>query len=136
MRFYRTDTGQWFATQAEAKAAARELGTRWGPVDVPTDKLGLLAWLNGSRCARGALVAEPAEPGPNLAGVPPIERENAGAPAPAEPAAPAPITVTYADRSVTLDELFAAAPLGQRLTLASLALEAARSALPGTRPLS
>lgn len=36
----------WAGTQADAKAAAKEAGKPWHETEVPTDKPGLLAWLN------------------------------------------------------------------------------------------
>ena len=44
MRLYVTPAGQWAGTQADAK----KLG-QFAEVDVPTDKPGLLAWLNEQR---------------------------------------------------------------------------------------
>jgi len=46
MRLYRTAAGQWAGTQADARALA---GKAWDEVDVPTDKPGLLAFLNAGR---------------------------------------------------------------------------------------
>ena len=46
MRLYRTDRGSWFGTQAEAKAEAKTFECNWWIVEVPTDKAGLLGWLN------------------------------------------------------------------------------------------
>lgn len=50
MNLYRViETGQWFGTQGEANAAIRASGGgSWLHVDVPTDKAGLLCWLNKS----------------------------------------------------------------------------------------
>jgi hypothetical protein len=42
MRLYRTAKGTWVGRQDEA----RKDGRGWEPVDVPTDKPRLLAWLN------------------------------------------------------------------------------------------
>ena len=42
MKLYRNTNGQWFGTQADAKAA----GADWQMVNVPTDKPNLLQWLN------------------------------------------------------------------------------------------
>lgn len=36
----------WHGTQAEAKLGAKQIGGTFEQVDVPTDKDGLLAWLN------------------------------------------------------------------------------------------
>lgn len=49
MRLYRTADGQWAGTQAAARAACRDAaidGKAWEELDVPTDKPGLLDWLN------------------------------------------------------------------------------------------
>lgn len=144
MRFYRTDDGRWFATQAEARAAARPLNSRFSTIDVPTDKPGLLTWL-GDQGGPSYPVNEDIA---NKVGEPALEAEQAHADelaiAPAGATAPlsstnriAPIGATAAlssaNRSVALDEAFLAASLGQQLTLAAIALENARSLLPGTR---
>lgn len=39
-------TGEWLGTQADAKAAAREVGCDFDQLEVPTDKTGLLEFLN------------------------------------------------------------------------------------------
>lgn len=49
MRLYVTPNGQWAGTQADAKAIAKEEGTGWEQVEVPTDKEGLLCFLNCHR---------------------------------------------------------------------------------------
>lgn len=43
MRLYRTAAGHWHGTQDAARADA---GRDWQQIEVPTDKPGLLAWLN------------------------------------------------------------------------------------------
>lgn len=48
MRLYRTDRGQWYGTQAEARAEAKTYQCNWWAVIVPTDKPGLLEWLNSN----------------------------------------------------------------------------------------
>ncbi len=45
MKLYRDENGHWSGTQADAK---REL-SNWYSFDVPTDKSGLLDFLNGNR---------------------------------------------------------------------------------------
>ncbi len=42
MKLYTNKKGQWFGTQAEAKASRHP----WICIDVPTDKPNLLEWLN------------------------------------------------------------------------------------------
>lgn len=69
-RAWRTDAGQWFASEAEAAAAAElTLTHRYGPVALPSDGAELLAWLNAWPAP-----GHPVEPTANLAGVPPYER--------------------------------------------------------------
>lgn len=45
MRLYRIGA-LWRGTEADAKAAAKEAGEDWHKVEVPTDKPGLLGFLN------------------------------------------------------------------------------------------
>ena len=42
MKLYTNVNGEWFGTQADAKAGQHP----WVPVDVPTDKPSLIEWLN------------------------------------------------------------------------------------------
>ena len=42
MKLYTNDNGEWFGTQALAK----QRSYHWWPVEVPTDKPGLLEYLN------------------------------------------------------------------------------------------
>ena len=42
MKLYTNVNGEWFGTQADAKAGKYP----WVPVDVPTDKPNLIEWLN------------------------------------------------------------------------------------------
>jgi hypothetical protein len=106
MRLYRSDdmmaAVQWAGTQDEA---ARLWGRNcWELVEVPTDKPGLLAWLNawGDRPA-------------NKAPVPIVE--------------PAPPSSSYAAQSVAIDDAWEGLPLARKLHLAALALEEARAQL-------
>ncbi|ABQ68572.1 hypothetical protein Swit_2213 [Rhizorhabdus wittichii RW1] len=49
MRLYRTRAGSWHGTQAEARNACIDEAqprTGWSEINVPTDKPGLLDWLN------------------------------------------------------------------------------------------
>ena len=58
MKLYTNDKGEWFGTQADAKAGQYP----WVPVDVPTDKPNLLAWLNNRHHIRvEPLIAETSE---------------------------------------------------------------------------
>ena len=109
MKLYQTPGGLWAGTQADWKAAMRHEGAEGRieelTVDVPTDKPGLIEFLlfHGVNTLHpcGTLVA--AHVVQHLT-----------------PDVDVPETTI---RSMTLDELFEAAPLGQRLTLAALALE-------------
>lgn len=49
MRLYRTPSGSWAGTQADARALAKSEGSSWMEVIVPDDKPGLLAFLNDNR---------------------------------------------------------------------------------------
>lgn len=66
MRLYRTANGRWEGTQADAAKATREEGSKpgsWFQVEVPTDKLNLLDFLNhGLR--RWQLPPEPEQKAP------------------------------------------------------------------------
>jgi hypothetical protein len=110
---------QFVGTQAEAKALSKEHGLKFVPeqdeVEVPTDKAGLIDYLN--RLIANAPRAE--DPDRVVKDV----NEDI------EPTL-APKARPYAELSTNLDELFAGAPLAHRLTLASLALEDARVAIP------
>ena len=49
MRLYRTEAGAWTGTQADARESAINAGGHgksWAEIEVPTDKPGLLEWLN------------------------------------------------------------------------------------------
>lgn len=55
----------WVGTQAEAKSIARETGGEWVQYDVPTDKDGLLGFLNHCDAVRpGEAAAADAPPAP------------------------------------------------------------------------
>jgi hypothetical protein len=54
---------EWLGTQDEAKKRAREIGGFWEIVEVPTDKPGLLAFLNAMEArVRAPAAAPPPEP--------------------------------------------------------------------------
>ena len=106
MRLYRDQTmtgaGQWTGTQDEAN---RDFGRgQWKLVEVPTDKAGLIAWLN----ALGRATAATAPP-------PPVPAPPARDPAP-----------SYAQTSLALDDAWEALPLVRKLHFAALAMEDAR----------
>jgi hypothetical protein len=46
MRLYKSNSGQWFGTQADAR---RNSPRQWVEVDVPTSKQDLLNWLNDNK---------------------------------------------------------------------------------------
>ena len=56
MRLYRTAAGAWAGNQADARALA---GRDWTEIDVPTDKPGLLAWLNANTGSAPVADCEP-----------------------------------------------------------------------------
>lgn len=58
MKLYYISGGKWAGTQDDAKALAKSTGGDWTAREVPTDKPGLLAFLN----ATGREVAPPAAP--------------------------------------------------------------------------
>lgn len=127
MRFYRTDDGRWFATQAEATAHARRLNTRWGPVDVPTEKPALLAWLAAQAAPGPETLLGPQGDIAQAIGAEPTPSNTAFVP-------DVPTPESYAARSVALDEAFAALPLARKLDLAAQALEEARQLPPLPAP--
>lgn len=109
MRLYVTPAGRWAGTQADAKAIGKEDGG-WEEFEVPTDKPGLLEFLNSRQVG--------AAPAP----APAIEPETP-APAPV-PAAPPPTAL-----SLALDDAWDELPLARQLHFASLAVERARETI-------
>lgn len=110
--------GRYYATQAEAKSAAKENGIKFDPetdtVEVPTQKDELIDYLN-------RLVVAQAPQEQTLYSEPTAVRDINDDIAPQ----------SHADRLVEIDELVAAASLPQRLTWAALALEDARTQIVG-----
>lgn len=103
MIFYLCNGDQLAGTQADAKA----LDPSFTQVDIPTDKAGLMAYVN-------ELLATPkSEPVP-----------------PPPPPAPVQIPPSYTEVSIKIDEVFENLPLSQQLHLAALALENARKKCP------
>lgn len=96
MIFYLTNGSALCGTQAEA----RDLDKHFVQVDVPTDKAGLMAYINELY----ARTVEPSEP-----------------PVFMPPPAPA-----YTIKTLEIDKVFQNLPLAHQLSLASLALEKAR----------
>jgi len=76
MRLYRTDAGKWAGTQEEARALAKSAGCAWHQVEVPTDKPGLLAFLNQEQALYRAAAAT-LRRHPSADPVPPALREGA-----------------------------------------------------------
>lgn len=63
MRLYRTPSGRWFGTQADARRACLDEAvpsTAWNEIDVPTDKPGLISWLH-MNCGPASVEAAKAE---------------------------------------------------------------------------
>jgi hypothetical protein len=104
MKLYQSPDGVWTGTQADAKAHAREAGVSWREVEVPTDKAGLMAFLNEHRVG----AKQPNE----LASVVPQ--------ATASPAQ------GYTHSSVALDEAWQGLSLARKLHFSALAMEEAR----------
>ena len=115
MRFYRVNSAFPYlvATQAQAKGDARRFKCQWEAHDVPTDKDGLMAYLNGQE-RLSAL--DDAAVTPTVA--PPACLMSAQTELP-----------SYAHQSVAIDEAWEKLPLGQKLHYAALAMEDAREAL-------
>jgi len=105
MRLYVTHTGRWAGTQADVRCLARADVTGWSARQVPTDKQGLIDFLNDRRPDRES---EDAAPDDN---------------------APPPAALSHAEASLASDVAFEALPLARQLHLAALALETARIAI-------
>lgn len=131
MQLYHTPGGTWAGTEKDYKAALKAEGidpkTYDGrrQIDVPVDKKGLMEFLtfyqvNCIDPGRSHLVAPMCVVQAQIEGQPivPLVPQAIGSAVPVE--------VNYTDASVNLDNAFLAAPLGQQLTLAALACEAAR----------
>lgn len=79
MKLYRTPTGRWCGTQADARQACSREDNRpdaFEHVDVPTDKPSLIAFLNELRAAerqrevvRASTSAEPGCPAPQASNI-------------------------------------------------------------------
>lgn len=125
MKLYCTPGGTWAGNEKDWKDAMKDEGldpkaaTR-KIVEVPVSKAELMEWLtfhNVNPIAPRALSAQPAI-------APPVS--NPTPPAPAAGGHPIP-------QGSALDDAFAAAPLGQQLDLASIAVSNARERLVGVR---
>lgn len=98
--------GQYVGTQAEAKALTKDFAA----LEVPTDKEGLITYLNSIIAAQHIDT-----PDRVVKDINDDVREFTGNP------------VSYAERSVAIDETFHGLPIEHQLTLTSLALENART---------
>jgi len=126
MRLYRTEIGQWAGTQADARKFAATHGVDWEQVEVPTDKPGLLAWLNNMAAGNGpndTMIDDGDEPEfrPTLDDYRNIDSEAdmyfshfAGR------------KPTNAEKSVGFEDEFENFPLALKLHYAALAMEEAR----------
>lgn len=101
-------------TQADARAVSPS----FVQTDVPTDKAGLMAYVQD--LMDKAAEAPAPDPEPDAA---PSEE------APPPPCPPVPPPVPYTQRSLDIDEIFENLPLAHQLHLAALAMENARSRL-------
>jgi hypothetical protein len=108
VRLYVTPAGRWTGTQAEAKELGRDDGG-WQQRDVPTDKEGLLDFLNRHGVGEQDDIAR------STNGFPPRQ---------AEPAPPA--ASNYTEQAIRFEDAFAAMPLALKLHFAALAMEEAR----------
>lgn len=102
---------QWAGTQDDAKRAAKECGGFWEPYEVPTDKPGLLGFLNRF------CISDPDTPA--------LNEETCTPTAPVE----APPATNYTAESVSIDEAWESLPLARKLHFAALAMEDARARL-------
>lgn len=78
MKLYRTPKGTWAGTQADARKETREEGSKpgsWREVEVPTDKAGLLLFLNSKQ---GKSLQEKAPAPKPVEAVPRSEAHKAG----------------------------------------------------------
>lgn len=109
MRLYICIDGSFAGTQADAKAK----GNGFTEVDVPTDKAGLIDYLNGMVDEARGLTTDRAA-------------DMAFGPIPTAPK-PAAAPPSYADQSVAIDDAWDALPLARKLHFAALAMEDARA---------
>ena len=135
MKLYTTPGGKWAGTEKDWKAGLKaegiDLKTYTGrrQVDVPTDKAGLMEFLtfhNVNVINPGALPgveaaagATPPPASPAAVTVPDVEALRAQY----NPEGAGPVT------TMSLDDMFEKAPIGQKLRLAVVAVDAAYAAL-------
>lgn len=106
MKLYITAAGHYVGTQADAKAE----GKGWRQVEVPTDKAGLLDYLNRNWANNPADEAEIEDTTEIVAEI-------------------ANNTVSYAHQAVAFEDAFAKMSLSEKLHYGALAMEAARDEL-------
>jgi hypothetical protein len=120
MIFYLCNGNELAATQADAK----KLDRNFEQVDIPTDKAGLMSYINRLMSAAEVLGIGPVR---GIDG--PFDMDDAGQPItdipmPVEPAKP-----SYIERSISLDDEWEKLSLARKLHFGALALEEARLAL-------
>jgi hypothetical protein len=115
MRLYIRTDGSYAGTQADA-------GKGWKLEEVPTDKPGLLAYLNAMVGHRKAVAQECLTS--FYSGMDVAEASQRPVEAP-----PAAIRPGYAEKSARFEDEFSAMPLALQLHFAALAMENARDAL-------
>ncbi|WP_037500621.1 hypothetical protein [Sphingomonas jaspsi] len=111
MIFYLCNGNTLRGTQADAKAIDRD----FEQIDIPTDKAGLMHFINGLYDQIGAASVE----NDFLSG--------GSAPEAAPRAVPAPVLPSYLDASLKIEEQFEQLPLAHQLLLAHGAIERARN---------
>lgn len=114
MRLYICIDGTFAGTQAEANAK----GKGWTQVEVPTDKAGLIDYLNGM--VEEARAAVPYDGGSG---------STFDTPPNPQPINMATAAVSAAHQSVAVDQSWEALPLARKLHFAALAMEDARAQL-------
>jgi hypothetical protein len=122
MKLY-TVLGTYYGTQAEAHKAAREAGGTFLQVEVPTDKPGLIEYLNAKRTIYSTVDAG------YLDVVKDVNED-------LDPSLAPPKSVidpkpSYTEQSVDLEERWSLLPLARKLHFAALAVEDARVLVPG-----
>jgi hypothetical protein len=106
-------------TQVDAKRLAKERGTSFEQVDVPTDKSGLMDYVNRLKADINAeMHREPTRDEIINSNTPEMQAK-----------AHELMTPGYTEQSVRFEDEFAAMPLGTQLHYAGLALENARDKL-------
>lgn len=109
MKLYHANNGRWYGTQADAKAAVGK--GNFGERDVPTDKWGLIGWLNAQAVADEFVTEKVAEfDDATINGNPHVEAQDFVG---LEP------RMSYTDRSIAIDDVIASAPFGEAVRIAT-----------------